>query len=1443
VRLERSETTVATPQGVQGLLGNLEHSGYVPTTTTTGDRLLNLLTLPRQGRAVIVDPTGGTGDLLRPFDGPNVDRICIEISRERAEAAQRALLDAQVINAAFEDCDLAVESISIGVANPPYFRQGTLRAEYLIIRLLTQAIMPDGILIAIIPARSAWDGVMINHVVRHYTDVQIFTVPSDEFERYTQIVVVGKKRALALEHPDPLQKDRLRAYRYKHDPQHPERSPWAAGTPPPELPTAPLLTPYRVPAAKDQPNITVRRAGETLVLRGMEASGVQHTTEWIAATTWQPDVALDQPIMPISGLAHQSALIMTDMFAGEAFQGPDGQWYTFLAHVGMEWTTVDPEDDEKAKGVTHIDQQQDHMTLSVLNLDTGDITHYQKDAVFEFLAPWLPILAERVLARYRPLYDLNPPDWLLDVACQIGLDKALPGADEPGLAIPQLHRVFAMWYALCAKGYVAMQGEPGTGKSRMHTLLMAIFAYAWANRSRLFTRATRPKWIDKLRRAWRANPRTIGDAPRALPLLVVTPKRVMPVWEGEITAAWDAIAWQDELRTRWPATEVMVIDTHHDIARWMQRCARSSAPAVIAIVSQSSTRAFGRVWRPAVIEKPREVNVPDLSPAAAERGEPIIEGGHVVGYRDPTSCNLITTTSCTPRFFCPDCGALQLGVPRSVSKPEAGQDEAGDDRLEPVESLTYFSYKPRTCCACGTPLWSDSRVPSAQRKYPQLPFAAWSQAAPQLVGAKLPTSNGKPARRHVRLTESADSGVPTTITHYDRAAGQWTKETLTCDLAPAAPDSFSPFEYLARFYHGCVAFVGIDEAHNGRSESTDIAHSIHLAMLAAQTRGYGSGTNFGGVLHGFFYYHYRLNPRFWQRLGLGWDDCDKAVRRYAFQRIVTKEFESAANRGSGQTTVVQTVQAAPGISARLIPYLLADYVYIGVPDVGANMPPREEIPVVVSMNDPTLRARLDSEQIALDEARKQHTAAREHYDAVMDDDRTSADIDLAERNLQAAGERLKQAQRDLAETQVWVRTRDLRRTYAGAEQRLSELAKQSDAAKLAKDTLLRWWSILPFWGDPRFTVTQTRKGDWGDLEGTAEIYCAPLLASDHLYPLEVQLRELVAQEVAGGRPTMIYYEQNDRRSTADRLLHVLADFVPWALANRVEAEDREAAIQAAVAAGHLVVIVPYRRVLEGLNLQCIKNVVWYELAQNLFMLDQASRRAWRLGQRDLVRIYYLVMEGTASYYKLVRLGQMNGAASLFAGDTVTNPLATFGGANKLALAKLSQRLAERAADDLAAAFQRRNAELAAELRRGTRWIGVTDTLAERMVVRRAARVMQPQLTTADEPILSTMDVGDAVPLPLELTVPMLDLSEPAPVLHSPLTPIDRPKANPTHKLLIFGNLAHIERTLRRQRTARRAVQRALAEAPAQLGLFDDPPLAAAPTRSSAGALQQLALEL
>src|SRR5437763_16676699 len=116
-------------------------------------------------------------------------------------------------------------------------------------------------------------------------------------------------------------------------------------------------------------------------------------------------------------------------------------------------------------------------------------------------------------------------------------------------------------------------------------------------------------------------------------------------------------------------------------------------------------------------------------------------------------------------------------------------------------------------------------------------------------------------------------------------------------------------------------------------------------------------------------------------------------------------------------------------------------------------------------------------------------------------------------------------------------------------------------------------------------------------------------------------------------------------------MHILADFEPWTLPNSVDAEDREDAINAAVDAGYIVLLVPYRRVLEGLNLQKVKTICWYELAMNLFMLDQASRRSWRLGQNTLVHLYYLAYKGTATPKQLIRLGTKSGAAAPIEGNT------------------------------------------------------------------------------------------------------------------------------------------------------------------------------------------------
>src|SRR5260370_8455091 len=205
---------------------------------------------------------------------------------------------------------------------------------------------------------------------------------------------------------------------------------------------------------------------------------------------------------------------------------------------------------------------------------------------------------------------------------------------------------------------------------------------------------------------------------------------------------------------------------------------------------------------------------------------------------------------------------------------------------------------------------------------------------------------------------------------------------------------------------------------------------------------------------------------------------------------------------------------------------------------------------------------------------------------------------------------------------------------------------------------------------------------------------------------------------------MIYFEQNAVRSMAKRLEWVLSAFKHWTLPNSGEAEERQQAIIDAVEAGQYVVIVPYRRVNEGLNLQkVIDTIVWYEQSMNLFMYLQASQRAWRLGKQEEVRIYLPFYFGTAAHTKMRKLGGQSGAAAAFAGEPAKGELIKHVGADQTPLARLSASLEDGVLfdhhdlDDLAqieAAFARRNDELAEALQTGRQWFGVKDTLAERL---------------------------------------------------------------------------------------------------------------------------------
>jgi SAM-dependent methyltransferase len=1537
----------------QGTLANLANSAFVRTPPLFAERIVRcLLSFPQGKTTTVLDPTAGEGDLLLPCrEIPLVRLYGVEISAERTAIARARLPQAELVTCAFEGVSLPKGSMSLVLANPPYFFQDGKRAEYRILADAGTLLVPGGVLVAILPARSAWDGIMINHWCRWYDRVRVWkfpdrSSPEDEgaFEDFTQICVVGIRRAEPRD-PIPAESRRLQGYRY-HTPsvgasgKSPSRvrAGWEQGTPPPELPITPIPDPYPVPESLAHPHILVRHAEESMLLAALERTGAHLSPTWQTATEWREEGLRDQPVMPLSGEAHVAAEVLTGLLDGEIVWGPvmsaaqngDAQHisqpgtaklvpHLLTAFVGQEWVSMPVESEEREKlrerGVVRVAmrQWQDKPILGVLNLATGETRYEQGEAVFTFLQPWLSTLAARVVEKRQPLYRLDPADWELRVVSQFGRDKQLPNAAFPGLSLAQQHRVYAMGRALDASGRSAIQGEPGTGKTRLAVATAARQAYSWRHRNTALFRdgCAQPAWVSNLRRAWLKNPRTLAllgltpvhevgsgrviayrrkdgtllppeaAGPQALPVLVSTPKKVTKEYAAEVRAAW-------------PEAEVVFLERHSDIPKWMQRCAESRAPAVIAILSHSLTRAFGREWQPVVREKQITRREPVMEPEKEllPQFEPVYDGERVLtGYRWRESRELYTQEVTISRFYCPDCGDLIRATPGRLHEREQrpdqeesqlaalkkGQQEEEDvaesDSIEPVSSRTWFTIKPRWCgCRADarnrpgprnppgrarvrTPLWTDARIAVTQRKHPQLPFAAWSAAVehmtrPGNVGQRSVAEAAVAYASPVRSAPAAGKRKAAVSSGLSLAASnsqgtQRHEETCYITREPL-PDSFSPYDYLYRFYRGCVALAVIDESHNGRGRDTDIAHAHHQAMLSSQTRMLTSGTHYGGDILGFYHYWFRYHPQFWRRLGLGWNDADKALSRYGVIQEWTKEYESDARKGSGQTSVQVSTIPAPGLSAKLIPYLLEDMVYLTVLDVGAHMPPRIEIPEIVPMRDPQIADALtDAEQARREATRQLAEFTKEHASSTeIRDSHVAAERERLQRVLQEASEKEQTVQ-------AWAEPRHLAVHYGRLVRALDDLArKRNTAARLAKGTVPRWFAVLPC--ERPFEVWETRRDRWGDTLGRSLLVETERLSSEYLYPLERRLIALVQKELSESRRVMVYFEQNDLRSMARRLEWVLKDVRPWTLPNSVAAEDRQQAILQAVQRGHRVVIVPYRRVNEGLNLQSgIDTILWVEMALNLFMLDQASRRAWRLGKREEVRIYYLAYANTAGHTKLRKLGQQSGAAAAFAGEPARGALIEHAGADKTTLARLSSLLEQSENEDeeedasvlltgesevaeeeaaLKAVFARRAEELRKALVRGREWLGgMQDDLAERFAALAASPVATSVWAARPHPLVpsirgarkavrveaeqqgSDSQREPVIPLPA-VTTPVLPVAALSPVLPAETAttpPAVAPTAEPALVLLVgsraevvFGRDEHIALARVRSRARR-----------------------------------------
>jgi helicase-like protein len=135
----------------------------------------------------------------------------------------------------------------------------------------------------------------------------------------------------------------------------------------------------------------------------------------------------------------------------------------------------------------------------------------------------------------------------------------------------------------------------------------------------------------------------------------------------------------------------------------------------------------------------------------------------------------------------------------------------------------------------------------------------------------------------------------------------------------------------------------------------------------------------------------------------------------------------------------------------------------------------------------------------------------------------------------------------------------------------------------------------------------------------------PDLDEDHVYAKERRLVEEVKAELARGRRCQIYAVYTQKRDVTRRLERILTNegIRVSLLTTDTPPEAREGWYDRQLRGGVQAVICHPRLVQTGLDLIEFPTILFYETGYSIYVLRQASRRSWRIGQRLPVKVKFL----------------------------------------------------------------------------------------------------------------------------------------------------------------------------------------------------------------------------
>ena len=173
----------------------------------------------------------------------------------------------------------------------------------------------------------------------------------------------------------------------------------------------------------------------------------------------------------------------------------------------------------------------------------------------------------------------------------------------------------------------------------------------------------------------------------------------------------------------------------------------------------------------------------------------------------------------------------------------------------------------------------------------------------------------------------------------------------------------------------------------------------------------------------------------------------------------------------------------------------------------------------------------------------------------------------------------------------------------------------------------------------------------------------PPLSESKLYPKEQALIDLVAAERMEGRRVLVYVTHTGTRDITGRMDDILTRHgfrVAVMKADAVAPNKREKWVADRVKEGIDVLICHPRLVQTGLDLIDFPTIVWDEIDYSVYVMRQASRRSWRIGQTRPVKVVFMSYRNTLQADALKLVAKKLQSSLAVEGELPEDGLAAFG---------------------------------------------------------------------------------------------------------------------------------------------------------------------------------------